>query len=177
MLLKINQLYFSHSPEKRLFHNFNLKVEAGKIIALAGESGCGKSTLINLIYGLLDWEKGEIIFDGKPVFGPKKNIVPGENEMKLVAQNYDLMPYATVSENVGKFISNINLNEKKAKINRLTLFFDHEYRDYLWEPDEVRENILSSGAIWDDDPEWLVGKIQDQNLLDKIFKDCKERQS
>ena len=80
MLLKINQLYFSHSPEKRLFHNFNLKVEAGKIIALAGESGCGKSTLINLIYGLLDWEKGEIIFDGKPVFGPKKNIVPGENE-------------------------------------------------------------------------------------------------
>ncbi len=119
MLLKINQLYFSHSPEKRLFHNFNLKVEAGKIIALAGESGCGKSTLINLIYGLLDWEKGEIIFDGKPVFGPKKNIVPGENEMKLVAQNYDLMPYATVSENVGKFISNINLNEKKAKIEEL----------------------------------------------------------
>ena len=67
----------------------------------------------------MDWEKGEIIFDGKPVFGPKKNIVPGENEMKLVAQNYDLMPYATVSENVGKFISNINLNEKKAKIEEL----------------------------------------------------------
>ena len=119
MLLKINQLYFSHSPEKRLFHNFNLKVEAGKIIALAGESGCGKSTLINLIYGLLDWEKGEIIFDEKPVFGPKKNIVPGENEMKLVAQNYDLMPYATVSENVGKFISKIKLNDKKAKIQEL----------------------------------------------------------
>ena len=75
--------------------------------------------MINLIYGLLDWEKGEILFDGKPVFGPKMNIVPGENEMKLVVQNYDLMPYATVSENVGKFISNINLNEKKAKIEEL----------------------------------------------------------
>lgn len=80
----------------------------------------------------------------------------------------------------GTNLSGANLEAaifKKAKINRLTLFFDHEYRDYLWEPDEVRENILSSGAIWDDDPEWLVGKIQDQNLLDKIFKDCKERQS
>ena len=51
MLLKINQLYFSHSPEKRLFHNFNLKVEAGKIIALAGESGCGKSSIAQALLG------------------------------------------------------------------------------------------------------------------------------
>lgn len=119
MLLEINSLYFSHSADKRLFYNFNLKVEAGKIIALAGESGCGKSTLISLIYGLLDWEQGEIIFDGKPIFGPKKNIVPGESEMKLVAQNYDLMPYATVAENVGKFVSNINLQDKKAQVTEL----------------------------------------------------------
>ena len=119
MLLEINQLFFSYSPEKELFRNLNLKIERGRIIALAGESGCGKSTLLNLIYGLLDWEKGEIIFDGKPVYGPKKNIVPGESEMKLVAQNYDLMPYATVADNVGKFISNINLQDKKEKVQQL----------------------------------------------------------
>ena len=119
MLLEINQLFFSHHPEKKLFQNLNLRISEGKIIALAGESGCGKSTLLSLIYGLLDWEKGEIIFAGKPIFGPKKNLVPGEPEMKLVAQNYDLMPYATVADNVGKFISNINLTEKKAKVMEL----------------------------------------------------------
>ena len=119
MLLEINQLFFSYSSDKELFRNLNLKIERGRIIALAGESGCGKSTLLNLIYGLLDWEKGEIIFDGKPVYGPKKNIVPGESEMKLVAQNYDLMPYATVADNVGKFISNINLQDKKEKVQQL----------------------------------------------------------
>lgn len=119
MLLEINQLYFSHSPEKNLFKNFNLKVDEGKIIALAGESGCGKSTLLNLIYGLLEWEKGEILFERKSILGPKKNLVPGEDEMKLVAQNYDLMPYSTVAENVGKFISNINLEEKKERVNEL----------------------------------------------------------
>ncbi|MBF8455626.1 ABC transporter ATP-binding protein [Kaistella sp. G5-32] len=119
MLLEINNLFFSHSPEKNLFRNFNLKVEEGKIIALAGESGCGKSTLLNLIYGLLDGESGEIIFDNKPILGPKKNLVPGEDDMKLVAQNYDLMPYSTVAENVGKFISNINLEEKKEKVQEL----------------------------------------------------------
>lgn len=119
MLLEINGLFFSYSPEKPLFKNLNLKIDQGKIIALAGESGCGKSTLLSLIYGLLDWQEGKIIFDNKEVFGPKKNIVPGESEMKFVAQNYDLMPYATVADNVGKFISNINLSEKKQKISEL----------------------------------------------------------
>lgn len=119
MLLEIKNLFFSHRPEQRLFHNFNLKVEEGKIIALAGESGCGKSTILNLIYGLLEWEKGEIIFNGSPILGPTKNLVPGEDHMKLVAQNYDLMPYSTVADNVGKFISNINLKEKKERVQEL----------------------------------------------------------
>ena len=119
MLLEIKNLFFSHQPEQKLFQNFNLRVEEGKIIALAGESGCGKSTLLNLVYGLLNWEQGEILFDNKPILGPVKNLVPGEDDMKLVAQNYDLMPYSTVSDNVGKFISNINLEEKKERVNKL----------------------------------------------------------
>ncbi|WP_223558458.1 sulfate/molybdate ABC transporter ATP-binding protein [Chryseobacterium lathyri] len=119
MLLEINNLYFSHTKDNPLFQNLNLGFEEGRIIALAGESGCGKSTLLNLIYGLLDWESGEIIFNEKRLLGPKGNLVPGEAEMKLVAQNFDLMPYATVAENVGKFISNINLAQKKETVMEL----------------------------------------------------------
>ncbi|WP_252730298.1 sulfate/molybdate ABC transporter ATP-binding protein [Chryseobacterium indologenes] len=102
-----------------MFQNLNLRFEANKIIALAGESGCGKSTLLSLIYGLLDWESGDIIFDGTRLSGPKGNLVPGEAEMKFVAQNFDLMPYATVAENVGKFISNINLKQKRENVMEL----------------------------------------------------------
>ncbi|MDF2553152.1 MAG: transporter [Chryseobacterium sp.] len=119
MLLEINNLHFSHTKEKTLFQNFNLKLGEGKTIALAGESGCGKSTLLSLIYGLLNWEEGEITFEGKKLMGPKGNLVPGEAEMKFVAQNFDLMPYATVAENVGKFISNINFAKKKETVNEL----------------------------------------------------------
>lgn len=119
MLLEINNLFFSHTKENKLFHNFNLKVEEGKIIALAGESGCGKSTLLSLIHGLLNWEQGEIIFEGTKLMGPKGNLVPGEAEMKFVAQNFDLMPYATVADNVGKFFSNINLAKKKETVYEL----------------------------------------------------------
>ncbi|MCD0454924.1 ABC transporter ATP-binding protein [Chryseobacterium sp. LC2016-27] len=119
MLLEINNLYFSHSQEKTLFQNFDLKLDEGKIIALAGESGCGKSTLLSLIYGLHDWNQGEILFEGRKLMGPKGNLVPGEADMKFVAQNFDLMPYATVADNVGKFISNINLAKKKEKVLEL----------------------------------------------------------
>lgn len=119
MLLEINNLYFSHHKDQPLFQNLNIKFEEGKIIALAGESGCGKSTLLNLIYGLLDWESGEIIFDGIQLLGPKGNLVPGEPEMKFVAQNFDLMPYSTVADNVGKFISNINLAKKNETVTEL----------------------------------------------------------
>lgn len=119
MLLEINNLAFSHQAERPLFKNFNLKIEAGRIVALAGESGCGKSTLLNLIYGLMDVQAGEIIFDGAPILGPKHNLVPGEPQMKLVAQNYDLMPYATVADNVGKFISNSDMAVKKQRVAEL----------------------------------------------------------
>jgi ABC-type sulfate/molybdate transport systems ATPase subunit len=119
MLLEINNLNFSYSVEKPLFQNLSLHFDEGKIIALAGESGCGKSTLLSLIYGLLDWQSGTIIFDGEKLLGPKGNLVPGEAKMKFVAQNFDLMPYATVAENVGKFISNINLAQKRETVTEL----------------------------------------------------------
>lgn len=119
MLLKINQLYFSYDSTHPVFSDFSYEIESGKIIALAGESGCGKSTLLSLIYGLYDWEKGEIFLEDKMLYGPKRNLVPGEKEMKLVAQNYDLMPYSTVYDNVGKFLSNINLQAKRDKVNEL----------------------------------------------------------
>ncbi|QOR74560.1 ABC transporter ATP-binding protein [Cruoricaptor ignavus] len=119
MLLEIRHLHFSYSPEKPLFQDLNLEIGQGKIVAVAGESGCGKTSLLSLIYGLLDWQSGEIFFDGKPLFGPKRNLVPGEKEMKLVAQDYDLLPYSTAAENVGKFLSNSNLALKKSTVEEL----------------------------------------------------------
>ncbi len=132
MLLEINKLSFSHHKGQLLFDNLNLHLDQNKIIALAGESGCGKSTLLSLIYGLLNWDNGDIIFDGRRLLGPKGNLVPGEPDMKFVAQNFDLMPYATVAENVGKFISNINLNKKRETVTELLKVVGMEdYADVL----------------------------------------------
>ena len=185
MLLEINNLFFSHTKENKLFHNFNLKVEEGKIIALAGESGCGKSTLLNLIYGLLEWEKGEIIFNGKPILGPKKNLVPGEDFMKLVAQNYDLVPYSTVADNVGKFISNINLDEKKERVDELLKVVGLlDYRDtlpkYLSGGQQQRVSIARALSVMPkllllDEPFSNIDFSRKLELRERLFNYVKEK--
>ena len=47
--------------------SINLKVETGQIHAILGENGAGKSTLMNIVYGLLRADSGEILIDGKKV--------------------------------------------------------------------------------------------------------------
>jgi ABC-type sugar transport system ATPase subunit len=41
---------------------------------LSGESGCGKSTLLNIIYGLIDWQSGEIFLEDEKLYGQKETL-------------------------------------------------------------------------------------------------------
>ena len=82
-------------------------INEGEFVTIMGSSGSGKSTLLKLIYGLYDLDSGAIIYNGNPILGPKHNLVPGEDYIKYLAQDFDLMPYTTVEENVGKFLSNM----------------------------------------------------------------------
>lgn len=117
-MLAIKNISFGYT-EKTILHNISFTVKTGQNIAVIGESGCGKSTLLKLIYGLYDLNAGEIIFNGNTVTGPKHNLVPGMPYMKYLAQDFDLMPYTTVAENVGSFLSNFYPEEKKQRIQEL----------------------------------------------------------
>ena len=114
-MLQVNNITFGYT-EKPVIQHIEFSVEKGQNIAVLGESGCGKSTLLKLIYGLYDLDEGRIFWDGTEVLGPKAHLVPGMPFMKYLAQDFDLMPYITVAENVGKFLSNFYPEQKEQRI-------------------------------------------------------------
>lgn len=117
-MFEVNQISFSYS-EQPVIREMSFSILQGHHVALMGESGCGKSTLLKLLYGLHDLDEGKIIYDGQPVLGPKYNLIPGHDDMKYLAQDFGLMPYATVAENIGHFLSNINRSKKDERVSEL----------------------------------------------------------
>ena len=62
--IELRDVTFAYDENKRVFENFNLKIEAGDKVAITGETGSGKSTLANIIMGLYPITKGKIFYNG-----------------------------------------------------------------------------------------------------------------
>jgi simple sugar transport system ATP-binding protein len=77
----------------------DFNVRPGEIHALVGENGAGKTTLMNVLYGLIHSDAGEILINGKPVriTGPRDAIALG---IGMVHQHFMLIPVFSVGENV-----------------------------------------------------------------------------
>ena len=118
MMLEIKDITFTYI-DKPAIENISFTITKGQNTALIGESGCGKSTLLKLIYGQYDLDSGAINYNGNPILGPKHNLIAGEDYIKYLAQDFDLMPYITVEENVGKFLSNMFPDDKSARVQEL----------------------------------------------------------
>ena len=118
-MLVVNNISFGYSKKKIVLNNFNFTLNEGQHLCVMGESGCGKSTLLKTIYGLLDLKKGTIFWKEHPVLGPKKHLVPGMDFFKYVAQDFDLMPYTSVAENIKKFLSRFYPEESEKRTQEL----------------------------------------------------------
>ena len=117
-MLNVKNLTFSYQ-KKTVLKGISFKVEQGENLAVIGESGSGKSTLLKLIYGEYDLNDGQICWKDHQILGPKYNLVIGYDFMKSVAQEFDLMPFITVEENIGKYLSNFYPKEKQKRTKEL----------------------------------------------------------
>ena len=78
----------------------DLEIREGEFVSLIGHSGCGKSTLLNLLAGLSQASHGGILMDGRQV------TEPGPDRM-VVFQNYSLLPWQTVRQNVALAVNRV----------------------------------------------------------------------
>ncbi|RED46281.1 ABC transporter family protein [Winogradskyella eximia] len=117
-MLKVENVSFGYSKTK-ILKAIDFSVEAGENLAIIGESGSGKSTLLKLIYGEYDLKQGHIFWKDEEILGPKHNLVVGYDFMKYVTQEFDLMPFITVEENIGKYLSRFYPEEKQKRTEEL----------------------------------------------------------
>ena len=94
--LELNNVYKTYGQgdnASEVLSNINLTIEEGEFVAIVGFTGSGKTTLVNLINGLLQPTSGEVLFKGQPVVGTS-------HERGVIFQNYSLLPWLTVGQNV-----------------------------------------------------------------------------
>jgi len=88
--------------------NITLDIQKGEFITLLGHSGCGKSTLLNIVAGLAKPSAGGVILAGKQV------TEPGPDRM-VVFQNYSLLPWLTVRENIALAVNRVMRDQSAAE--------------------------------------------------------------
>ena len=103
-MLRVESLSFAYDTESVL-EDVSFELETGEVMAVMGESGCGKSTLLRLLYGELPFVQGSIRWKDSEIRGPAYQLLPGAPFMKYLAQDFDLMPFLSVEENIRKYLS------------------------------------------------------------------------
>ena len=92
-MINIQSLTFEYSNHSPLFQNFNWNISRGETWAILGPSGCGKTTLLYLLAGLKFPTSGKVSINGERIQRPRPH-------SGLILQDYGLLPWSTVRENV-----------------------------------------------------------------------------
>ncbi|MEO6163949.1 MAG: ATP-binding cassette domain-containing protein, partial [Candidatus Binatia bacterium] len=103
----------SQSGEVEVLRDINLAIRENEFVCIVGRSGSGKTTLISLIAGLIEADSGSILLEGKPIDGPGP-------DRGVIFQNYSLLPWLNVFENVYLAVDAVAPNLSSAEKRQRT---------------------------------------------------------
>jgi bicarbonate transport system ATP-binding protein len=112
----VSKVYPTSKGPYTVLKDVNLTVKDGEFICVIGHSGCGKSTLLNMVSGFATPTDGSVLVNGKPV------TKPGPDRM-VVFQNYALLPWLTVFENVYLAVDSVSPNKREAEKRSIVLLY------------------------------------------------------
>ena len=106
----LDKLSGKSSRDFTAIEDISMEIEPNTFVTIIGPSGCGKSTLLGMVAGLMPITSGEILLNGNPITGPGPN-------RGMVFQNYALMPWMTVEENIRFAVETVHpdLSDKGMK--------------------------------------------------------------
>jgi bicarbonate transport system ATP-binding protein len=119
-----------------VLENVNLTIQQGEFVCFIGHSGCGKSTLLSLVSGFQQATGGSVTLDGEPI------LKPGPDRM-VVFQNYALLPWRTVFENV--YLAVKSVWPTKPEAQKRAIVRDHLAMVGLTEAADKKPDQISGG--------------------------------
>ncbi|MBD2344072.1 ABC transporter ATP-binding/substrate-binding protein [Anabaena subtropica] len=163
--------------------NIELKIKEGEFISLIGHSGCGKSTLLNIIAGLDRASVGGVTLEGREIREPSP-------DRMVVFQNYSLLPWLTVRENVALAVDEVY--QGKPKGQRRAIIEEHIDMVGLRLAANKRPSELSGGMkqrvaiaralatrpklLLLDEPFGALDALTRGSLQEQLMKICNEHQ-
>ena len=113
-MIEIRNVSKSYGNKKKALNNANLTVNDGEIFAFIGHNGAGKTTMIKSIVGILDFDSGEILINGKSI---KDKPIECKLEIAYVPDNPDLYENMKAIKFINFICDMYNIDEATRKNN------------------------------------------------------------
>ncbi|MBQ8132066.1 MAG: ABC transporter ATP-binding protein [Bacilli bacterium] len=164
--------------KKKVFDDFNIEFESGKIHCVLGVSGCGKSTLLRIIAGLEEYESGTIEF---PEIEKKEDIF-----ISMILQENNLLPWLTVYQNIEFALKSCKLETKEEVIDEILKKHNlYEFKKFY--PYELSVGLKQKVALCKaintkpkiillDEPFCALDFISKENIHDIFLKEFSKEQ-
>ncbi|MCW2851485.1 MAG: nitrate transporter ATP-binding protein [Nocardioides sp.] len=107
-LRQVDKVFEQGGTRNTVLEGIDIAVRKGEFCAIVGPSGCGKSSILRLIDGIMTADSGTVRVDGRDVTGPSADI-------GLVFQQFNLLPWKTVLQNVLFGLEGIGLGKSERK--------------------------------------------------------------
>ena len=130
---------FAYKNKENVFEDINFTINKNEFIAIVGDSGIGKTTLIDLLAGLVEPTKGEILLNGKKLKTENKNNMT--SVIGYIPQNYNFLD-DTIEKNIAFAEDNINRDKIKRSLIQANLI---DFVESL--PDKYEEKIGEQGIL------------------------------
>ncbi|PHJ58916.1 bacitracin ABC transporter ATP-binding protein [Nostoc linckia z18] len=132
----VSKIYPTPEGPYTVLDGVDLKVREGEFVCIIGHSGCGKSTLLNMISGFNTPTDGVVLLQEKPI------TEPGPDRM-MVFQNYCLLPWLNVFDNV--YLAVDSVFPKKTKAEKRAIVREHLAMVGLTEAADKKPSQISGG--------------------------------
>lgn len=174
-MIEIKNVSKTYNGKKKVLKNVSFDIDSGEIFAFIGHNGAGKTTMIKSIIGILDFEEGDILIDGKSI---KKEPIECKKIMAYVPDNPDLYENMKAIDFINFICDIYDVSESKRRENTL------KYAKMFEIEDKLNDDIASFShgmkqkvaliAALSHDPEILIMDEPFVGLDPKAVYDMKE---